>query len=58
MNIHFVLEKVAHGQTHVLHVPSRHQIADIFTKGLPRILFDDFCTSLSVYEPPALTTEV
>ncbi|PNY02085.1 hypothetical protein L195_g025389 [Trifolium pratense] len=30
-------------------------IADIFTKGLPRILFDDFRTSLSVCEPPAST---
>ncbi|GKG59521.1 hypothetical protein Tco_0605172, partial [Tanacetum coccineum] len=23
------------GQVHVLHVPSRYQFADIFTKGLP-----------------------
>ncbi|MCI76187.1 copia protein, partial [Trifolium medium] len=27
----------------------------IFTKGLPRILFDDFQTSLSIREPPAST---
>lgn len=53
MDIHFVREKVARGQARVLHVPSRHQIADIFTKGLPRILFDDFRTSLSVCEPLA-----
>jgi len=58
MDIHFVREKVAHGQAHVLHVPSRHQIADIFTKGLLRILFDDFRTSLSVREPPASTAGV
>ncbi|MCI85839.1 copia protein, partial [Trifolium medium] len=31
MDIHFVREKVARGQARVLHVPSRHQIADIFT---------------------------
>ena len=36
MNIHFVWEKVVRGQAHVLHVPPRHQIADIFFKGLPR----------------------
>jgi len=42
MDIHFVREKVARGQIRVLHVPSRYQIADIFTKGLPRILFEDF----------------
>jgi hypothetical protein len=58
MDIHFVREKVARGQARVLHVPSRHQIADIFTKGLPRILFDDFRASLSVREPPASTAGV
>jgi len=58
MDIHFVREKVARGQTRVLHVPSRHQIADIFTKGLLHILVDDFWTSLSVCEPPASITEV
>jgi hypothetical protein len=58
MDIHFVREKVARGQARVLHVPSRHQIADIFTKGLPRVLFDDFRTSLSVREPPVSTAGV
>ncbi|XP_050890101.1 uncharacterized mitochondrial protein AtMg00810-like [Lathyrus oleraceus] len=53
MHIHFVRKNVARGQTYVLHVPSRHQIGDIFTKGLSRILFDDFWTSLSVRELPA-----
>ncbi|MCI19320.1 copia protein, partial [Trifolium medium] len=58
MNIYFVREKVARGQTLILHVPSRHQIADIFTKGLPRVLFYDFWISLSVCELPASTTGV
>ena len=35
MDIHFVCEKVAHGQVRVLHVPSRYQIVDIFMKCLP-----------------------
>jgi hypothetical protein len=56
MDIHFVREKVARGQVRVLHVPSRHQIADIFTKGLPLILFQDFRNSLSIHPPPASTT--
>ena len=55
MDIHFVREKVARGEVRVLHVPSRYQIADIFTKGLPRILFNDFRDSLSVRKPPAST---
>lgn len=58
MDIHFVREKVARGEVRVLHVPSRYQIADIFTKGLPRVLFDDFRDSLSVREPPASTAGV
>jgi hypothetical protein len=55
MDIHFVREKVARGQVRVLHVPSKHQIADIFTKGLPVILFQDFRDSLSVRPPHAST---
>ncbi|GKE60250.1 copia protein [Tanacetum coccineum] len=42
MDIHFVCEKVARGQVRVLHVPIRFQIADIFTKGLPHVLFGEF----------------
>ncbi|KAG5028980.1 hypothetical protein JHK87_012494 [Glycine soja] len=55
MDIHFIREKVARGEVRVLHVPSRYQIADIFTKGLPRVLFNDFWDSLSIREPPAST---
>ncbi|XP_019434537.1 PREDICTED: uncharacterized protein LOC109341152 [Lupinus angustifolius] len=58
MDIHFVCEKVARGQVRVLHVPSRYQIADIFTKGLPLILFEDFWDSLNVHKPPATTAGV
>ncbi|XP_021733475.1 uncharacterized protein LOC110700265 [Chenopodium quinoa] len=57
-DIHFVREKVARGEVRVLHVPSRYQIADIFTKGLPRVLFNDFRDSLSVRESPATTAGV
>ncbi|GKA65026.1 ribonuclease H-like domain-containing protein [Tanacetum coccineum] len=39
----------------VLHVPSRYQFADIFTKGLPSALFEEFRTSLRVRCPPAPT---
>ncbi|GKC75765.1 ribonuclease H-like domain-containing protein [Tanacetum coccineum] len=43
------------GHVRVLHVPSRFQYADIFTKGLPTTLFEDFRSSLSVCPPPAQT---
>ncbi|GJW14505.1 zf-CCHC domain-containing protein [Tanacetum coccineum] len=46
---------VARGQVRVLHVPSRYQYANIFTKGLPSALFEEFRTSLSVRPSPAQT---
>ncbi|CAJ2673543.1 unnamed protein product [Trifolium pratense] len=55
MDIHFVREKVARGQVRVLHVPSRYQIADIFTKGLPLQLFEDFRDSLNIRQSPVST---
>ncbi|GKA95700.1 hypothetical protein Tco_0817795 [Tanacetum coccineum] len=50
-----VIGGFAAGQVRVLHVPSRYQFADIFTKGLPSALFEEFNTSLSVRCPPAPT---
>lgn len=48
IDIHFVRDKVAFGQVRVLHVPSSHQFADIFTKGLPSSLFQDFISNLNI----------
>ncbi|GJT30564.1 ribonuclease H-like domain-containing protein [Tanacetum coccineum] len=55
IDIHFVRDKVAAGHVRVLHVPSRFQYADIFTKGLPYPLFTDFRSSLSVRKSPTPT---
>ncbi|GJZ64080.1 ribonuclease H-like domain-containing protein [Tanacetum coccineum] len=57
IDIHFVRDMVAIGYVRVLHVPYRYQYADIFTKGLPSELFEEFRTSLSVRLPPAQTAE-
>ncbi|GKE40795.1 ribonuclease H-like domain-containing protein [Tanacetum coccineum] len=57
IDIHFVHDLVVASQVRVLHVPSRYQFADIFTKGLPSTLFEEFRTSLSVRCPIALTAE-
>ncbi|GJV71109.1 ribonuclease H-like domain-containing protein [Tanacetum coccineum] len=40
----------------VFHVPSHYQFANIFTKGLPSALFEEFRSSLSIRCPPAPTT--
>nr|GEU71124.1 ribonuclease H-like domain-containing protein [Tanacetum cinerariifolium] len=56
IDIQFVHDMVKAGHVRVLHVHSRYQYADIFTKGLPSALFEDFRSSLSVCPPPAQTT--
>jgi hypothetical protein len=42
IDLHFVREKVAIGQVRVLHVPTTTQFADVFTKGLPSSVFEEF----------------
>ncbi|GKB81968.1 ribonuclease H-like domain-containing protein [Tanacetum coccineum] len=49
IDIHFVRDMVTAGQVRVLHVPSRYQYVDIFTKGIPSALFGEFRSSLSVH---------
>ncbi|GJX28377.1 ribonuclease H-like domain-containing protein [Tanacetum coccineum] len=56
IDIHFVRDFVATGKICVLHVPSRFQYADIFTKGLLTTLFLKFRSSLNVRKPPVPTT--
>ncbi|GKA36610.1 ribonuclease H-like domain-containing protein [Tanacetum coccineum] len=55
IDIHFVRDMVTAGQVRVLHVPSRYQFADVFTKGLPFTVFEEFRSSLSVRPPSAPT---
>ena len=53
LDIHFVREKVSVGDVRVLHIPSTRQLADIFTKGLPTALFEEFRSNLCVPVPNA-----
>jgi hypothetical protein len=55
LDIHFVREKVALGELRVLQIPSAHQFADVFTKGLPTSMFNDFRASLCVQQMTAET---
>lgn len=48
IDLHFVRERVAIGDVRVLHVPTSSQYADIFTKGLPSTVFQEFRSSLNV----------
>jgi hypothetical protein len=49
IDLHFIQEKVAIGQVRVLHVPMTSQFTDIFTKGLPSSVFNEFRSSLNIY---------
>ncbi|GKE38446.1 ribonuclease H-like domain-containing protein, partial [Tanacetum coccineum] len=55
IDIHFVRDLIAAGEVRILHVPSRYQYVDIFTKGLPSTIFEEFRTSLSIRCSPAPT---
>ncbi|GJU21466.1 ribonuclease H-like domain-containing protein [Tanacetum coccineum] len=55
IDIYFIRDLVVAGQVCILHVPSRYQFVDIFTKGLPSALFEEFRSSLSVRCSPNLT---
>ena len=55
LDIHFVREKVVLSELRVLHIPSGRHFADIFTKGLPTALFENFRSSLCVGERTAAT---
>nr|GEV03415.1 reverse transcriptase domain-containing protein [Tanacetum cinerariifolium] len=57
IDIHYARDMVTAGDVRVLHVPSRFRYADIFTKGFPSALFDEFRSSLSVHPLPAQTAE-
>jgi len=48
IDLHFIRERVASGDVRVMHVPTSAQYADIFTKGLPTSLFQEFRSSLNV----------
>nr|GEZ73872.1 ribonuclease H-like domain-containing protein [Tanacetum cinerariifolium]GEZ73908.1 ribonuclease H-like domain-containing protein [Tanacetum cinerariifolium] len=55
IDIHFVCDMVTACRVRILHVPSRFQYADIFTKGLLTALFEDFRSRLSIHPPLAQT---
>nr|GEY85479.1 ribonuclease H-like domain-containing protein [Tanacetum cinerariifolium] len=57
IDIHFVRDMVTAGQVRVLHVLFYYQYADIFIKGLPSALFEEFRSSLSIRPPLAPTAK-
>ena len=51
---HFIKEKAEGGIILMTYVPTKEQVADIFTKGLPRQQFEDFngkFDMINIYDP-------
>jgi hypothetical protein len=48
IDLYFIQEKVVIGQVRVLHVSTTSQFTDIFTKGLPSSMFNEFRSSLNI----------
>ena len=51
IDYHFVREKVLLGDLSVAHVPTAHQLADVFTKPLSHVKFAPAISSLSLLLP-------
>ncbi|KAI3766125.1 hypothetical protein L2E82_16175 [Cichorium intybus] len=56
IDYHFIRELVSSGKLHTKYIPTHLQLADIFTKSLPRPLFERFRTKLRVGPPPLSLT--
>lgn len=50
LDCHFIREKIQLGLIHTLHVSSRHQLADIFTKPLGAILFHELLSKMHILD--------
>jgi hypothetical protein len=48
IDLHFVREHVAIGDVCVLHIPTTSQLVDVFTKGLPTMVFEEFRSSINI----------
>jgi hypothetical protein len=48
IDLYFVRERVAIGDVWVLYVPTTSQFVDIFTRGLPILVFSEFRSSLNI----------
>lgn len=51
LDYHFIRELVASGKLYTKFVPANLQVADIFTKSLPRAQFHYFCAMLRLRPP-------
>jgi hypothetical protein len=48
IDLHFIREKVTIGQVRVIHVPTTSQFADVFTRGLPSSVLEEFRSNLNI----------
>ena len=54
IKLHFLRDKVQNNEFQLVYVPTQGQVADIFTKALPRELFAQLRTRLGVFSQSIL----
>ena len=54
IKIHFLRDKVLNNELKLVYVPTQGQVVDIFTKALPRELFEQLRTRLGVFSQSML----
>jgi hypothetical protein len=47
-DFHFAQDQVALGEATVLHVPTTSMFTDVFTKGLPSVVFGNFRSGMNI----------
>jgi hypothetical protein len=55
INLHFIREKVTISQVRILHVSMILQFVDIFMKGLPSLVFNEFWSNLNICNDRVVT---
>ena len=55
IDVHFFREKMEKNEVEVKYVPTSHQVADVFTKRLPRSRFQFLCDKLSLRLSPVIS---
>ena len=48
LRYHFLKDKVAKGEIKLEYMPTKDQVADVFTKSLPKEKFDHLCAKLGL----------
>ena len=58
IDCHFTREKIIEGLIQLTYLPTQSQLADVFTKILPSVQFNDLLGKLGMFTPPSLRGDI